>query len=89
MEPFSGVDAHNIKMGMNRVIRQLAKTSSVSTAEAADQIDKFIHDMLRKLKRGETASVPGVGMLSPGPGPQEIKEPNVHGKSTRTRRRGR
>ncbi len=53
---------------MDRVIRQLAKKSSVTPAEAADQMDKFIHDVRRKLKRGEIASVPGVGKLAPGPG---------------------
>lgn len=76
-----------MKAGMDLVIRQLAKKSSVSPAEAADQIDKFIHDVRRKLKRGETASVPGIGKLSPGPGLQVIKELNGNDKSSRTRRR--
>jgi hypothetical protein len=76
-----------IKAGMDFVIRQLAKKSSVSPAEAADQIDKFIHDVRRKLKRGETASVPGIGKLAPGPGLQVIKELNGNDKPSRTRRR--
>ena len=75
------------KGGMDLVIRQLAKKSSVSPAEAADQIDKFIHDVRRKLKRGEIASVPGIGKLAPGPGLQVIKELNGNDKPSRTRRR--
>jgi hypothetical protein len=78
-----------MKSAMNRVIRKLAKSSSVSAAEAADQIDKFVHDLRRKLKRGQVASVPGVGKLSPGPLPQIMEELNGDRKSARARRRGR
>ena len=50
---------------MKQVIRQLAKRSSVTQAEAADQIDKYIHDVLRKLRKGHNVPVPGVGVIAP------------------------
>ena len=52
--------------GMKQVIRQLAKRSSVTQAEAADQIDKYIHDVLQKLRKGQRVPVPGVGVITPG-----------------------
>jgi nucleoid DNA-binding protein len=78
----------NIVSGMNRVISQLAKKSSVTPAKAADQLDKFVHDLLQKLRRGEQAPVPGVGVISPGMEARLIKEPNG-GKPARDRRRSR
>lgn len=74
---------------MNRVIRELVKTSSVTPAEAADQIDKFVHDLRRKLRKGQRVSVPGVGVLTPGINSQLIEERNAERTSARTRRRGR
>lgn len=71
---------------MNRVITQLAKTSSVSPAKAADQLDTFVHDLLRKLRRGEKAAVPGVGILTPGPGSKFVEEKNANRSTTRNRR---
>ncbi|MBC7928272.1 MAG: HU family DNA-binding protein [Bryobacteraceae bacterium] len=54
---------------MNRLIRRLAKRQNVSHAKAADQIDTVVHDIIQKLKKGETVSVPGLGEFAPGNGP--------------------
>ena len=70
---------------MNRVIRQLAKNSSLTPAKAADQVDKVIHRLLQKLRKGEIAPLPGVGVLTPPPGPQFIEE--IHGKDATARSR--
>ena len=74
---------------MNRVIQELVKTSSFTPAEAADQLDKFVHDLRRKLKKGERVCVPGVGVLQPGSIAQLIEEKNAKRTVSRTRRRGR
>jgi nucleoid DNA-binding protein len=66
-----------IKTGMKQVIRQLAKRSSVTQAEAADQIDRYIHEVLQKLRKGQRVPVPGVGVISPGRNSQMMKEPNA------------
>jgi hypothetical protein len=70
---------------MNRVIRQIAKNSSVTPAKAADQVDKVVHRLLQKLRKGEAAPLPGVGVLSPGPGIQFLQE--IHGNDTASRNR--
>lgn len=72
-----------IKTGMKQVIRQLAKKSSVTQAEAADQIDRYIHDVLQKLRKGQRVPVPGVGVISPGRSSQLMKESNATAKRNR------
>lgn len=72
-----------IKTGMKQVIRQLAKRSSVTQAEAADQIDRYIHDVLQKLRKGQRVPVPGVGVISPGRNSQLMKESNATAKRNR------
>jgi nucleoid DNA-binding protein len=70
---------------MNKIIQQLAKKSSVSQAQAADQIDNYIHDVLRKLRKGQRVPVPGVGVITPNRDLQLIKDSNVS-PSRRNRR---
>ena len=38
----------------------------MTQAEAADQIDQYIHDVLQKLRKGQRVPVPGVGVITPG-----------------------
>jgi nucleoid DNA-binding protein len=45
----------------NTFARRLAKESHVTTAQAADKIDKLVSRILKELKEGQTVSVPGVG----------------------------
>lgn len=74
---------------MNRVIRQLTKNGAVTPAKAADQVDKVVHEMLRKLRKGQQASLPGVGTIAPGPVTQLIEELHGNDTATRDRRRSR
>ena len=46
---------------MKTIVRRLAKRSRISNAAAADQVDRIIHEILLKLKKGEPARIPGVG----------------------------
>jgi nucleoid DNA-binding protein len=46
---------------MKAIIRRLARRSRISNAAAADQVDRIIHEILTKLKKGEPARIPGLG----------------------------
>ena len=73
---------------MNKLAKQIAKHSSLSPAAAADEIDKVVHSVLRKLRRGESAVMPGLGILKPGSDAQIVgkKERNATSKPAPTRR---
>ena len=45
---------------------RLAKTNGISKAKAADQLDRVVHQILRKLRSGKPAKMPGLGVLVPG-----------------------
>jgi nucleoid DNA-binding protein len=49
------------------IAKRLARQSGVSNAEAADQLDRVVHGILAKLRKGKTAQFPGLGLFSPGP----------------------
>jgi nucleoid DNA-binding protein len=65
------------------IARRLARQSGVSNAEAADQLDRVVHQILAKLRRGKPAPFPGLGQFSPGPeGSYRFKKekPAGHGR---------
>jgi nucleoid DNA-binding protein len=65
------------------IARRLARQSGVSNAEAADQLDRVVHQILAKLRRGKPALFPGLGQFSPGPeGSYRFKKekPAGHGR---------
>ncbi|HZT30208.1 MAG TPA: HU family DNA-binding protein [Bryobacteraceae bacterium] len=45
--------------------RRLARQSGVSKAEAADQLDRVVHQILSNLRKGQPAALPGLGMFTP------------------------
>ncbi len=53
---------------MNRIdlAARLALASHKSKAEAADELDRVVHRILRKLRQGKPVSLPGLGRLRPG-----------------------
>lgn len=53
-------------MKKEQITRQLAKESRVSTVVAADQVDRIVSDLLIRLRKGESASLPGLGTFQPG-----------------------
>ena len=55
-------------MRKTELTRQLAKKMGVTRAEAADQLDRMVADILRNLRNGEGAQIPGLGEFRPGPG---------------------
>ena len=48
------------------IAKRLARQSGVSNAEAADQLDRVVHEILSKLREGKTAPFPGLGRFTPG-----------------------
>ena len=49
------------------IVKRLARQAGVSNAEAADQLDRVVHQILSKLRQGKTAPLPGLGRFTPGP----------------------
>ncbi len=45
---------------------RLAKQSRVSKAEAADQLDRVVHQIVSNLRKGQAAPLPGLGKFTPG-----------------------
>ena len=45
----------------------MARRSGVSQAEAADRLDRLVHQILSDLRQGKEASLPGLGKFSHGP----------------------
>lgn len=46
--------------------KRIAKQCGVSPAEAADQLDRVVHDIVSRLRKGEAAQLPGLGSFTPG-----------------------
>ena len=49
------------------IAKSIARHSRVSEAEAADRLDRWIHQILSNLRKGRETSLPGLGKLSRGP----------------------
>jgi hypothetical protein len=53
-----------------QLAKRLARKSGISTAAAADQLDGILSGILRRVRQGYSASLPGLGTFVPGPEPQ-------------------
>jgi len=53
-------------MKKKQIAKRLAKRSGISSAEAADQLDRVVHDILSHLRGGQPAPLPGLGTFLPG-----------------------
>jgi nucleoid DNA-binding protein len=53
-----------------QLAKRLARESGISTAAAADQLDSILTAILRRVRRGHSASLPGLGTFIPGPKPE-------------------
>ncbi|HWQ56721.1 MAG TPA: HU family DNA-binding protein [Bryobacteraceae bacterium] len=47
--------------------KRLARRSGVSPAEAADELDRMVHQIVAGLRKGEAVPLPGLGTFKPGP----------------------
>jgi len=50
-----------------QLVKRLAKESGISAAAAADQLDGILTGILRRVRQGHSASLPGLGTFLPGP----------------------
>jgi nucleoid DNA-binding protein len=57
-------------MKKEQLAKRLAKVSGISTAAAADQLDGILSGILRRVRQGHSASLPGLGTFLPGPKPE-------------------
>ena len=48
------------------IAKRLAKRAGVTKAEAADQLDHVVNDIVSQLRSGQAASLPGLGKFVPG-----------------------
>ena len=46
--------------------KRLAKRSGVTRAEAADHLDRVVHQILSNLRKGQAVELPGLGKFTPG-----------------------
>ena len=62
-------------MKKSDLARRLAQRRRITKAEAADQLDGVVHRILRKLRAGKSATLPGLGTIRPGKKPRLTPAP--------------
>jgi nucleoid DNA-binding protein len=50
-------------MKQEELARELAREARLPAAVAQDRIDELVHRIVRKLRRGQRVSLPGMGTL--------------------------
>ena len=45
--------------------KDIARQTRTSTARTADEVDRVVNEIIRKLRRGEKPELPGLGRISP------------------------
>jgi nucleoid DNA-binding protein len=55
-------------MSRKTLIRMLSR-GGLPRPEAADQLDRMVHQILSRLKEGKPVELPGLGRFNPGPKP--------------------
>jgi nucleoid DNA-binding protein len=53
-------------MKKSQLARIVARKHSIKTGAAADQVDRAVNRIIRALRRGQEARLPGLGTLIPG-----------------------
>jgi nucleoid DNA-binding protein len=48
------------------IARKMARSAGTTEAEAADRLDRVVRDILDNLRRGQPASLPGLGQFKTG-----------------------
>ncbi len=51
----------------NNSLLKLITDAGRSESEAADALDRVVENILKRLRKGECVSLPGLGKLVPGP----------------------
>jgi nucleoid DNA-binding protein len=58
-------------MRKTQLAGQLARQSGVTKAEAADRLDRVVHQIVTSLRKGRGADLPGLGHFLPSKAPGE------------------
>jgi len=53
-------------MNKSVFIRRFARATGVTPAAAADQLDHLVAQIVGRLRRGQSAAIPGLGAFPPG-----------------------
>jgi nucleoid DNA-binding protein len=53
-------------MKKEQLARRLAKESRLTKGAAADQVDRILTDLQKRMRRGQSASLPGLGTFRSG-----------------------
>lgn len=53
-------------MNKSELVRTVAREKRIKPSDAADRIDHEVNRIIRKLRKGTPAHIPGVGTLTPG-----------------------
>ena len=53
-------------MKKEQLARRLAKESHISQGAAADEVDRILNNLLQRVRKGQPASLPGLGTFRPG-----------------------
>jgi len=53
-------------MKKSDLAKDVAKRKGVNPGDAADQMDRVVTDIVRMLKGGHSARLPGLGTITPG-----------------------
>ena len=53
-------------MKQSTLVRHLARATGVTPAAAADHLDHIVADIVGRLRRGQSAKIPGLGAFPPG-----------------------
>jgi nucleoid DNA-binding protein len=64
------------------IARRMARGSGESTSQAADRLDRLVHDLLQDLRQGKEARLPGLGRFLISPDGRIVLRPEA-------RRRGK
>ncbi len=80
-----------VGMKKEQVARRLAKESHMTAGAAADQVDRILSDLQKRMRKGQSASLPGLGTFRPDrnqdfqfdPDPPHVAPPSKPKKESR------
>lgn len=78
----------NLAMKKEQLAKQLAKETRITDAAAADQVDAILNAILKRVRKGQSASLPGLGTFVAGQKEefQFERKPPVHKDSKKESR---
>jgi nucleoid DNA-binding protein len=68
-------------MKKEQVARKLAKESRMTAGAAADQVDRILSDLQKRMRKGKSASLPGLGTFRSGRNRDFQFDPDLAGEA--------